>query len=74
MTAAALAAKLGEPDFKRQEESAQIWQYRGEACVLDVFLYQDAGELKVVHAVSRSRADLSQPQDRCDPSAPRAAG
>ena len=38
---AALEALLGEPGFRRAELNAQVWQYLGESCVLDVYLYSD---------------------------------
>ncbi|HLY57195.1 MAG TPA: hypothetical protein VKS60_16650 [Stellaceae bacterium] len=67
LTAAGLTARLGQPDFKREEESAQIWQYRGPSCVLDVFLYQEGGEFKVAHAVTRNRSDDAGPAANCVP-------
>ena len=36
---AALGALLGRPALRRVEPPAEVWQYRGERCVLDVFLY-----------------------------------
>ena len=39
----ALEALLGRPGFVRAEPPAQVWQYRGKDCVLDVFLYTGAG-------------------------------
>ena len=41
LDSAALEALLGEPEFRRDEPPAQVWQYHGEDCVLDVFLYTD---------------------------------
>ncbi len=41
LDSAALEALLGEPGFRRDEPPAQVWQYHGEDCVLDVFLYTD---------------------------------
>ncbi len=38
-----LAKLLGQPDLKRREPPAEIWQYRGGSCVFDVFLYAQAG-------------------------------
>ena len=67
LTAAGLTARLGQPDFKREEESAQIWQYRGPSCVLDVFLYPEGGEFKVAHAVTRNRSDDAGPATNCVP-------
>ena len=37
----ALAALLGEPGFTRRDADAQIWQYRGNDCMLDIYLYRD---------------------------------
>lgn len=31
---------LGEPGFIRRDHPAEIWQYRGQSCTLDIFLYQ----------------------------------
>jgi hypothetical protein len=31
---------LGEPEFIRKDHPAEIWQYRGQHCTLDIFLYQ----------------------------------
>ena len=40
-----LYALLGEPKLIRREDPAQVWQYRGIACVFDVVLYRgDRGE------------------------------
>ena len=41
LDSAALEALLGEPGFRRDEPPAQVWQYHGQGCVLDVFLYTD---------------------------------
>jgi hypothetical protein len=62
-----LTARLGQPDFTRQEASAQIWQYRDASCVLELFLYPDGSDLKVAHAVTRSRTEMRAEQDRCMP-------
>ncbi len=32
---------LGIPDFRRKDPPAQIWQYRNQSCLFDVFLFQD---------------------------------
>lgn len=55
LSAAQLVARLGQPDFRRTDPPAQLWQYRRAGCVLDVFLYRDAGALRVVHAETRAR-------------------
>lgn len=33
---------FGNPTIERRDADARIWQYRGEACVLDVYFYKDA--------------------------------
>jgi len=34
-----LTALLGEPAFRRKDNPAEFWRYRGESCMLDLFLY-----------------------------------
>ncbi len=41
LESAALADLLGAPSYVREDRPALIWQYRGESCTLDVFLYSD---------------------------------
>jgi hypothetical protein len=51
---AILLAELGEPQLKRRETPAEIWQYRGEGCVLDFFFYDNGGpEIEVIHLEAR---------------------
>ena len=50
-----LATRLGAPQFRRRDGQAEIWQYRGSACTLDVFLYADGGDLKVRYVEARGR-------------------
>ncbi len=45
-----VTALLGPPDYRRRDKPAEIWQYRGDACVLDIFLYSaDGAPAKVNH-------------------------
>jgi hypothetical protein len=48
---------LGEPGFKRDDDPAQIWQYRTKTCALDVFLYRSGDETvyRVDHFEARHR-------------------
>ncbi len=56
-------AALGDPNFRRRESPAEVWQYYGPGCILDLFLYDDvpgasAGTVpdgKVAHAELRGR-------------------
>lgn len=47
---------LGKPQFLRQDSTAELWQYRGESCVLHLFLYRANDEWRVRHAEARPRA------------------
>jgi hypothetical protein len=48
-----LTELLGRPELTRREPPAEIWQYRGESCVFDVFLYEEAGLVRVVYLEAR---------------------
>jgi len=39
-----LTGLLGEPVFLRNDGPAELWRYRHESCVLDLYLYSDRGE------------------------------
>lgn len=55
MDPAQLIALLGEPDLRRPEPPAELWQYRDADCVLDVFLYAEAGRYRVLGSATRDR-------------------
>ena len=41
-----LAQALGRPDLTRRDGPAEVWQYTGAGCILDIFLYateEDSG-------------------------------
>jgi len=52
---ASLNEKLGEPQLIRRDGDAEVWQYRGDRCVLDLFLY--GADKKVEHVDLRNRGD-----------------
>lgn len=56
LSGADVAMALGEPDLKRVEAQAEIWQYGGSLCVLHLFLYPDLDGARVRHAELRARA------------------
>lgn len=57
LSADSVQKALGNPSLVRRDGSAEIWQYRADACVLDLFLY---GEQKQVeHVDLRDRGDGS---------------
>jgi hypothetical protein len=55
MGPAQLDKLLGPPQFKRNDGPAHLMQYRNDACVLDVFVYEnrDTGEARVEHVEAR---------------------
>lgn len=58
MDSAALSDLLGQPLVVRREGEAEIWQYRADECVLDLFLY--GGMRQVEHVDLRDRAGASE--------------
>jgi len=56
LTAAQITAMLGKPQFLRQDDTTELWQYRGESCVLHLFLYRANDEWRVRHVEVRPRA------------------
>lgn len=49
-----LQKMLGLPKLVRRDAPAEIWQYRSEACVLDVFIYRVAAGARVKYAEART--------------------
>jgi len=63
MEKSAIARLLGEPGFIRRDDPAEIWQYRGERCILDVFMYKDGNSFTAAHVALRSRT-VERPADK----------
>ena len=57
-----VVAWLGDPNYRRHESPAEVWQYFGSSCVLDLFLYEEKGAQRVAHAEIRGRS-LGQDAD-----------
>ena len=57
--ARAVAELLGEPQLKRRDPPAELWQYRAGPCILDLFLYagKDGGAARVAHIEIRAFND-----------------
>lgn len=71
MTPDALTAALGKPARIRDEESGRIYQYVGNGCVIDLFLYRsDAGGYHVTYAEARSGTAQILAVDACLKSLP----
>src|SRR5262249_19066169 len=52
---------LGKPRLVRLDDPAQVWQYRGDGCVVDVYLYPTAGRMAVTLAGARSEKSRAPP-------------
>ena len=61
----AIARLLGEPGFIRRDDPAEIWQYRGERCILDIFMYKDGNSFTAAHVALRSRTVERPADDAC---------
>lgn len=59
LSAEEVASLIGPPKWRRRESPAQVWQYQGTACILDVYLYEEEDGARVVYAEARS--DSLQP-------------
>ena len=52
----ALDTLLGKPSLVRTEAPAEIWQYRSQTCVFDIFLYGGADRPRVTYIEARDDA------------------
>lgn len=60
-----LVALFGEPDFRRTEPPAELWQYRSAECVLDIFLYRGTAGAHVLHSEMRGRGLIEAGAGTC---------
>ena len=60
-----ISSLLGKPEFVRREATARVWQYRIAHCVLNLFLYYEADERRVIHYEFRPTIVDSDPIDDC---------
>jgi hypothetical protein len=51
-----IADRLGKPEFLMRAQASEIWQYRAKGCVLDIYLYEDDGDLRVFYMEARDLA------------------
>ncbi|RED51470.1 hypothetical protein [Aestuariispira insulae] len=56
MSTRQLSEAVGRPHMVRRDGPAEVWQYRGDGCVLDLFLYDQENELQVKHVDLRSQS------------------
>jgi len=56
---------LGKPGMVRLDDPAQVWQYRAQGCVVDVYLYPSIDGMAVSHAEARSQKYTGDPINPC---------
>jgi hypothetical protein len=56
---------LGKPGLVRLDDPAQVWQYRAQGCVVDVYLYPSSDGMAVSHAEARSQKYTGDPINPC---------
>jgi hypothetical protein len=63
---------LGQPDLRRDEPPAEVWQYRAADCVLNLFFYDEAGGYRLAHTESwqRTLSSSTSPAQCRDADAP----
>ena len=61
-----LESRLGPPDYRREEASAQVWQYRLDQCVVDFVLYRNGSGYRIEAWDGRHRTSgLGYDHDTC---------
>lgn len=71
-----LVAAFGAPAFSRIDKGAEILRFRGQGCVLDVFLYKDVKDAaaRVAHFEARDEAGKTTDRQSCINATPRLRG
>lgn len=67
METARVEETLGVPSFRRSDGPSEWLQYRSASCVLDIFLYREAGEetARVAHIEARNTRLDPMPEATC---------
>ncbi len=60
-----IIALLGNPQFQRMDAPAELWQYRQNGCILDLFLYPSSAGLAVNHLETRHLKTASGDAQEC---------
>lgn len=56
-----VAALIGNPDLRRLDPPAEIWQYRSADCVLELYFYDSGASRRMVYAETHSREPQRMP-------------
>ena len=67
LTGATVRRAMGEPEMRRRDPPAEVWQYRTARCVLDLYFYGDPDADGVAHFEARPRdtRQTSAPAEAC---------
>ena len=57
VSAKATREAMGAPSLIRHEPPAEVWQYRSEACVLDIYFYDSTRNPRADYAELRDRGN-----------------
>lgn len=60
-----LQKRLGTPQLIRRDGPAEVWQYVADACILDLFLYEDGARHRVDYLELRTQPEDAFPPERC---------
>lgn len=60
-----LATAFGQPQMVRNEPPAEVWQYAGFDCVVDFYLYDSDGVMRVAYVEARDMRAGSAATERC---------
>ena len=61
----ALANAFGQPQMVRHEPPGEVWQYGGFDCVVDFYLYDSDGMMRVAYVEARDTRAGSAATERC---------
>jgi hypothetical protein len=56
---------LGRPEMVRRDDPAEVWQYRSESCVVDLYLYPEQSSYRVAYIEARDHAAVSMTARSC---------
>lgn len=56
---------LGRPEMVRRDAPAEVWQYRSETCVVDLYLYPAQASYRVAYIEARDPSAASVAADNC---------
>jgi hypothetical protein len=58
-----VTALIGNPDLRRTDPPAEIWQYRSADCVLELYFYNSGASRRMVYAEAHRRTPERRPGD-----------